>query len=52
VAANYLVSRAGAEEVVAEADRLGGEAIALRGDVAREDDVEALIRSLTRAAGG
>jgi 2-deoxy-D-gluconate 3-dehydrogenase len=43
VAANYLVSRAGAEEVVAEADRLGAEAIALRGDVAREDDVRALI---------
>jgi len=43
VAANYLGSRAGAEEVVAEADRLGAEAIALRGDVAREDDVRALI---------
>ncbi len=43
VAANYLVSRAGAEEVVAEAGRLGTEAIALRGDVAREDDVQALI---------
>ncbi len=43
VTANYLVSQAGAEEVVAEAERLGGEAIALRGDVAREDDVQALI---------
>lgn len=43
VAANYLVSRAGAEEVVAEAGRLGTEAIALRGDVAREEDVQALI---------
>jgi 3-oxoacyl-[acyl-carrier protein] reductase len=43
VAANYLVSRAGAEEVVAEAGRLGTEAIALRGDVAREDDVQGLI---------
>jgi 3-oxoacyl-[acyl-carrier protein] reductase len=43
VAANYLVSRAAAEEVVAEAGRLGTEAIALRGDVAREEDVQALI---------
>jgi 3-oxoacyl-[acyl-carrier protein] reductase len=43
VAANYLVSRAGAEDVVAQAGRLGGEAIALRGDVAREDDVKAMI---------
>ncbi|MGH7415278.1 MAG: SDR family NAD(P)-dependent oxidoreductase, partial [Candidatus Rokuibacteriota bacterium] len=31
------------EEVVAQAGRLGAEAIALRGDVAREDDVRALI---------
>ncbi|MGH7385991.1 MAG: SDR family NAD(P)-dependent oxidoreductase, partial [Candidatus Rokuibacteriota bacterium] len=33
------------EEVVAEAGRLGAEAIALRGDVAREDDVQALVAS-------
>ncbi|HEX4996464.1 MAG TPA: glucose 1-dehydrogenase [Methylomirabilota bacterium] len=43
VAANYLGSRAGAEAVVAEAERLGAEAVALRGDVAREDDVKALV---------
>jgi 3-oxoacyl-[acyl-carrier protein] reductase len=43
VAANYLSSRAGAEEVAAEAGRLGTEAVALRGDVAREDDVKALV---------
>jgi len=43
VAANYLGSRAGAEEVAAEARRLGTEAVALRGDVAREDDVKALV---------
>jgi len=43
VAANYLGSQTGAEEVVAEAGRLGAEAIALSGDVAREDDVKALI---------
>jgi len=45
LSANYLGSRAGAEEVVAEADRLGTEAIALYGDVAREDDVKTLIAS-------
>ncbi len=45
VAANYLGSEAGAEEVVAEAGRLGTEAIALRGDVARDDDVRRLIGS-------
>ena len=43
VAANYLGSRAGAEEVAAEAGRLGTYAVALRGDVAREDDVKALV---------
>ena len=43
VAANYLGSQAGAEEVVAEAGRLGAEAFALRGDVAREDHVKALV---------
>ena len=46
VAANYLGSRAGAEAVVAEAGRLGAEAVALRGDVAREDDVKALVAPL------
>jgi 3-oxoacyl-[acyl-carrier protein] reductase len=51
VAANYLGSQAGAEAVVAEADRLGTEAVALRGDVAREDDVEALIVATLRRFG-
>ena len=43
VAANYLGSQAGAEAVVAEARQVGAEAVALRGDVAREDDVKALM---------
>ena len=43
VAANYLGSQAGAEAVVAEAHGLGTEAVALRGDVAREDHVKALV---------
>jgi 3-oxoacyl-[acyl-carrier protein] reductase len=49
VAANYLGSRAGAEAMVAEAEQVGAEAVALRGDVAREDDVKALVAAtLTR----
>jgi 3-oxoacyl-[acyl-carrier protein] reductase len=43
VAANYLGSQAGAEAVVAEARQVGAEAVALRGDVAREDDVKAMV---------
>jgi NAD(P)-dependent dehydrogenase (short-subunit alcohol dehydrogenase family) len=49
VAANYLGSRAGAEAVVAEATRLGAEAVALRGDVAREDDVRELVAATLEA---
>ncbi len=41
--ANYHQSREGAAEVVAEAGRLGAEAIAVPGDVASEADVKALI---------
>jgi 3-oxoacyl-[acyl-carrier protein] reductase len=51
VAANYLASRAGAEAVVAEAERLGAEAVALRGDVAREDDVKALVAATVERFG-
>ena len=43
-------SRAGADAVVAEAERLGAEAVALRGDVAREDDVQALVAAHSRRA--
>ena len=51
VAANYLGSEAGAEAVVAEARGLGTEAIALRGDVAREDDVTTMIAATLRRFG-
>jgi NAD(P)-dependent dehydrogenase (short-subunit alcohol dehydrogenase family) len=51
VAANYRGSQAGAEAVVAEAGRLGAEAVALRGDVAREDDVKALVTATLRRFG-
>jgi 3-oxoacyl-[acyl-carrier protein] reductase len=45
IAANYLSSPREADGVVAEAGRLGAEAFALHGDVAREDDVRALVAS-------
>ncbi len=45
VAANYLSSRREADGLVAEAGRLGAEAFALHGDVAREADARALVTS-------
>ena len=45
IAANYLSSRREADSMVAEAERLGAEAFALQGDVAREDDARALVAS-------
>ena len=45
VAANYLSRQREAEEVVAEADRLGAPAVALFGDVAREADARNLVAS-------
>jgi 3-oxoacyl-[acyl-carrier protein] reductase len=45
VAANYLSSQREAEEVVAEAGRLGAEAVALFGDVSREADARTLVAS-------
>jgi 3-oxoacyl-[acyl-carrier protein] reductase len=45
VAANYLSSQREAEEVVAEAGRLGADAVALFGDVAREADARTLVAS-------
>jgi 3-oxoacyl-[acyl-carrier protein] reductase len=43
LAANYLASEREAKEVAAEAERLGAEVIALRGDVAREEDARGLV---------
>jgi len=45
IAANYFSSSGEADDVVAEAGRLGAEAFALHGDVAREDDARALVAS-------
>ncbi|MDX1944652.1 MAG: 3-ketoacyl-ACP reductase [Pirellulaceae bacterium] len=43
VAVNYFSSRAGADEVVAEIENLGGQAVAVQGDVAQTADRERLI---------
>jgi 3-oxoacyl-[acyl-carrier protein] reductase len=52
VAVNYRVSAAAADEVVKEMRGRGGRAVALAGDVAREVDVERLVRSTLEAFGG
>jgi 3-oxoacyl-[acyl-carrier protein] reductase len=41
---NYFASAREGKEVAAEAGRLGTEAIALRGDVSREEDARALVK--------
>jgi 3-oxoacyl-[acyl-carrier protein] reductase len=43
LAANYFTSEREGKEVAAEAERLGAEAIALRGDVSRAEDARALV---------
>ena len=43
IAVNYLSSREAADDVVAEAGRIGAEAFALRGDVAHEPDARSLV---------
>jgi 3-oxoacyl-[acyl-carrier protein] reductase len=43
IAVNYLSSREAADDVVAEAGRMGAEAFALRGDVAHEPDARSLV---------
>jgi NAD(P)-dependent dehydrogenase (short-subunit alcohol dehydrogenase family) len=51
VAVNYNASAAPAAEVVAEIQKLGRRAIALRGDVAREADVKVLVDGARAAFG-
>jgi NAD(P)-dependent dehydrogenase (short-subunit alcohol dehydrogenase family) len=51
VGVNYVQNEASANSVVAEVERLGGKAVALRGDVAREGDVVAMFEAATRALG-
>ena len=51
VAVNYNASASPAAEVVAEIQKLGRKAIALRADVAREDDVRALVDGALKGFG-
>jgi NAD(P)-dependent dehydrogenase (short-subunit alcohol dehydrogenase family) len=51
VGVNYVKNEAAARSVVAEAARLGGKAVALAGDVARESDVIAMFEAATSALG-
>ena len=51
VGVNYVHDEAAAHEVVEAIARVGGKAVALRGDVADEDDVVAMFEGATRALG-
>jgi NAD(P)-dependent dehydrogenase (short-subunit alcohol dehydrogenase family) len=51
VGVNYLSDEGAAHELVAEIARGGGKAVALRGDVANEQDVAALFEGAARALG-
>jgi NAD(P)-dependent dehydrogenase (short-subunit alcohol dehydrogenase family) len=51
VGVNYVRDEAAAHEVVEEIARVGGKAVALRGDVADEEDVAELFEAVTRALG-
>jgi 3-oxoacyl-[acyl-carrier protein] reductase len=51
VVVNYSTSQQGAEKVVAEIKKTGGEAIAVGGSVANETDVDRLFAETTRAFG-
>ncbi len=51
VGVNYVRDETAAHEVVEEIARAGGKAVALRGDVADEDDVASIFEGATRALG-
>ena len=51
VVVNYSRDKAGADAVVADIRNGGGEAIAIRADVGREDDVQAMFRETLSAFG-
>src|ERR1700722_7340316 len=51
VGVNYVKDEKSANSAVAEIERLGGKAIALRGDMAREDDIVAMFDAATKAFG-
>ena len=51
VGVNYLNNQTAALAVVGEAAKLGGKAVALKGDVAREGDIVAMFDAATKALG-
>jgi NAD(P)-dependent dehydrogenase (short-subunit alcohol dehydrogenase family) len=51
VGVNYLKDRVAAQSAVAEAERAGGKAVALAGDVSRESDVISMFDAATRVLG-
>ena len=51
VGVNYLKDRAAAQSAVAEVERSGGKAVALAGDVSRENDVISMFDAATSALG-
>src|ERR1700683_2377366 len=51
VGVNFVTDEKAAQSVVAEIARAGGKAVALRGDVAREDEVVAMFEAATTAPG-
>src|SRR5262245_24361632 len=51
VVVNYASSKAGADRVVADITGRGGKAVAVQGDVAKEEDVQRLFDEAQRAFG-
>lgn len=51
VAINYFQSSEGADKAVADIEALGGKAIALKGDLTKEDDAKALVAKTVEAFG-
>jgi 3-oxoacyl-[acyl-carrier protein] reductase len=52
VVVNYSSSKAGADKVVAEITAAGGRAVAIQGDVAKQDDIKRLVTEAKAAFGG
>ncbi|PLS19871.1 SDR family NAD(P)-dependent oxidoreductase [Neptunicoccus cionae] len=52
VAINYFASSAGADETVAEIEKMGGKAIAVQGDLTKPAEVTALVTKTVEAFGG
>lgn len=52
VVVNYASSKAGADQVVAEITAAGGKAVAIRGDVAKQADIQRLVAETKQAFGG